>query len=110
MGMDYALVWLLAVYGLFCFFVSIFKLIDRKKYHNEKANLILVVKDQEDNIEGIIRDAVNNKFVRGIALTGRFTVLDMGSTDDTLKILKKLEQEYPLLDICTYEERDKVLN
>lgn len=109
MGFDYALVWLMAIYGLFSFFITIFKIIGRKHFASEKANLILVVKDQEENIESMVRDAMNSKFVRGITLTGSFIVLDMDSKDDTLKILKRLEQQFPLLEVCSYEDKESLL-
>ncbi len=106
MGIDYAMLSLLAIFGLISLFLDIFKLMGRKKYFVEKANLVLLVNDQEQNIEGLVRDAMESKFVRNIAINGNFIVLDMNSKDETLKLLKKLENQFPLLEVCSFEDRD----
>ena len=106
MGIDYAMLSLLAIFGLISLFLDIFKLMGRKKYFVEKANLVLLVNDQEQNIEGLVRDAMESKFVRNIAINGNFIVLDMNSKDETLRLLKKLENQFPLLEVCSFEDSD----
>lgn len=106
MGIDYAILSLLAMFGLISLFLDILKLMGRKKYFVEKANLVLLVNDQEQNIEGLVRDAMGSKFVRNIAINGNFIVVDMNSKDETLKLLRKLENQFPLLEVCSFEDRD----
>lgn len=106
MGIDYAVLSLLAIFGLISLFLDIFKLMGRKKYFVEKANLVLLVNDQEQNIERMVRDAMESKFVRNIAINGNFIVVDMNSKDETLKLLRKLENQFPLLEVCSFEDRD----
>jgi len=106
MGINYAILSLLAIYGLISLFLDVFKLMGRKKYFVEKANIVLLVNDQEQNIEGMVREAMESKFVRNIAINGSFIIVDMNSKDDTLKILKKLENQFPLVEVCSFDEKD----
>lgn len=106
MSWSYAILSLFAVYGFICLLLTIFKLIGRKKYFVEKANLVLLVNDQEQSIEGMVREAMESKFVRNIAINGSFIIVDMGSKDDTLKILRKLENQFPLVEVCSFDERN----
>jgi hypothetical protein len=106
MGLNYAILALLAIYGLISLFLDILKLMGRKKYFVEKANIVLLVNDQEQNIEGMVRAAMESKFVRNIAINGSFIIVDMNSKDDTLKILRKLENQFPLVEVCSFDEKD----
>jgi hypothetical protein len=106
MSINFAILSLLAVFGLISLFLDIFRLMGRKKYFVEKANIVLLVNDQEQNIEGMVREAMESKFVRNIAINGNFIIVDMDSKDDTLKILRKLENKYPLLEVCSFDERE----
>ncbi len=106
MGIEYAILSLLAIFGLISLFLDIFKLLGRKKYFVEKANLVLLVNDQEQNVERIIHEAMDSRFVRNIAVNGSFIVVDMDSGDDTLKVLRKLEDQFPLMEVCSFDERD----
>lgn len=108
MSVEYAILSLLAIYGLISLFLDIFKIIGRKKYPVEKANLVLLVYDQEQNIERMVREAMESKFVRNIAINGNFIVVDMNSRDDTLKVLRKLENQFPLVEVCSFDERESV--
>lgn len=108
MGVEYAILSLLAIFGLISLFWEIFKLLGRKKYFVEKANLVLLVNDQEQNVERMIHEAMESKFVRNIAINGSFVVVDMDSRDNTLKVLKKLENQFPLIEVCSFDERDCV--
>ncbi len=110
MSINYAILSLLAIYGLLSLIINIFKMIGRKKYLVEKANIVLLVNDQEQNIEGMVREAMESKFVRNIAINGSFIIVDMDSKDDTLKILKKLENQFPLVEVCSYSERECIFH
>lgn len=105
---SYILLGLFSVYGLISLFRSIFKLLENKKYYVEKANLVLLVNDQEENIERIVREAMMSRFVKNIAINGSFIVIDMKSKDQTYKILKRLEKQYPLVEVCSFDERESI--
>ncbi len=105
---SYIILGLFSIYGVISFFKSIFRLLENKKYYVEKANLVLLVNDQEENIERIVREAMMSKFVRNIAINGSFIVIDMKSKDQTYKILKRLEKQYPLVEVCSFDERESI--
>ena len=105
MGVEYVILSLFAIYGLIDLFINVFRMIGRKKYFVENANIVLLVNDQEENIEGMVRTAMESKFVRNIAINGSFIIVDMDSKDDTLKILRKLENQFPLIEVCSFDER-----
>lgn len=106
MTVDYAVLSLLAIYGLISIFLDVFKLMGRKKYFVDKANLVLLVNDQEKDIERMVREAMDSRFVRNIAVNGSFIIVDMDSKDETLKVLKRLENQFPLVEVCSFSERD----
>ncbi len=108
MTIEYALLSLLAIYGLITLFLNIFKFIGRKKYFVESANIVLLVNNQEQHIEGIVREALESKFVRNIAINGSFVIIDMNSKDDTLKILRRLENQFPLIEVCSFDEKESI--
>jgi len=108
MGVEYVILSLFAIYGLIDLFINVFRMIGRKKYFVENANIVLLVNDQEENIEGMVRTAMESKFVRNIAINGSFIIVDMDSKDDTLKILRKLENQFPLIEVCSFDERESI--
>ena len=80
---------------------------------------VLVVKDQEETIEGIIksyyisRALENKKNGQSSCYQGKnhdegIIVVDMGSTDKTLDILQRLQSMYGSLEVLSVEEKDKV--
>jgi hypothetical protein len=100
------------------FGISPFRMI---KFSNEGSiRTILVVKDQEETIEGIIRSYYICRTLENITngQSGHYygknydkgiIVVDMGSKDKTLEILQKLQGIYGSLEVLSAEEKDKVL-
>ncbi|MEG2381255.1 MAG: glycosyltransferase [Oscillospiraceae bacterium] len=62
------------------------------------THIVLSVKNQEDTIEGVIRA------IAWEPCDGEIVVIDLGSDDDTPKILHKLEREYDFLHCMTKSE------
>jgi len=83
-----------------------------EKNRKEKIHIkpVLLVKDIEDDIEYIIRRALNCDFIRRITGDSSLTVVDMGSTDDTLKILKKLSYEDDRITAVGPEGKDAIFD
>ena len=94
----YGLIWCFAVYGILVMLQEITrKSIYRKVEENVK--LIMTVKDAEDGIENYIRELnMGNNFYNNLV------VIDLGSQDDTMCILKELEKENFNLKILNKEE------
>lgn len=83
----YFLVWIFCVYGVLSLIQDNMRI---KSYRaiQEKIKIILTVKDVEDGIENYIRElSVGKNFFNNLI------VIDMESRDDTIKILKELEDE-----------------
>lgn len=83
----YFLIWIFCVYGILSLIQDNIRI---KSYRaiQEKVKIILTVKDVEDGIENYIRElSVGKNFFNNLI------VIDMESRDDTVKILKELEDE-----------------
>ena len=101
------------LYSVFCFFalygfaqlaskaLDYFGRSDDAKY----ASTVLTVKDQQDSVEGIVRSAVWSALGRtGGRRVGDVVVVDLGSSDETVSILRSLAEEYSCLHIMDKQE------
>lgn len=99
----YTVIWCLCIYGI----ISILQDINRANTYKkieENVKLIMTVKNVEDGIENYIREILFGK-----NFYNNLVVIDMDSTDDTLCILKELEQENVNMKILTKEEGKEYL-
>ncbi|WP_010681203.1 hypothetical protein [Acetivibrio cellulolyticus] len=78
----------------------------KMKYKNSMVKLVLIVKNQGDVIEGVLRNILPRDFIRKLMPGGRLIVLDMGSKDDTMDILRKLEKDYECLQVLKKSEKE----
>lgn len=102
-------IFFLAVYGALSLISGLVSEIRRKSDVNSlKTRLVVMVKDQEDCVEGIIRTIFMENFLSKVMSSGKLIILDRGSTDKTLKIIGKLKDEYKCIDVFTEEEREKI--
>ncbi len=83
------------VYGIINFIIQIFS----KKENIIGLKNVLVVKNQQDTVEWIVQNAVKN-------VTGKLMIVDMGSNDDTWRILEKLKLDNYNIEI--FKEEDKI--
>lgn len=103
------LVYLLAVYGALALsFIVISSIIKRTKHDNSRLKLVLLVKDREESIEGVVRNVFSGNMLRKTMSDNKFTVLDMGSTDETWKILNKLKCDYEQMELLNIGEKEKI--
>ncbi len=83
----YGLIWCFAIYGILVMIQEISRKSTYKRVE-ENIKLIMTVKDVEDGIENYIRELnMGNNFYNNLV------IIDLGSKDDTLCILKELEKE-----------------
>lgn len=83
----YGLIWCFALYGILVMIQEISRKSTYKRVE-ENIKLIMTVKDVEDGIENYIRELnMGNNFYNNLV------IIDLGSKDDTLCILKELEKE-----------------
>lgn len=78
------------------------------KYKSSMIRLVLIVKNQGEVIEGVLRNILHRDFVRKLMPAGRLTVLDMGSNDDTIDILRKLEEDYECIQVLKKSEKESL--
>jgi len=101
----------LAIYGALSLIISFVGLAGQKEVDGKhKVRMILMVKNAEEVIEGIVRNVFLGGILRKLMCNGRLTVMDMGSSDRTADILNKLKHEYGYIDILDESEKEKVFN
>lgn len=102
-------IYVFAIYGFIIFIVDLADSIYRRaRSRDTEVKLLLVVKDQEENIEGIIRNVFLGDFPGKAMAGGRLIVVDLGSVDNTVHILSRLKQYYENMEIITKDEKEKV--
>jgi glycosyltransferase involved in cell wall biosynthesis len=74
------------------------------------AKLVLIVKDQEESIEGIVKNIAACELIKKAMTDGELTVIDTGSTDRTVDILRKLEKDYEFIKVMTENEKERILH
>ena len=108
-------IWILAIYGLIQILIDIFNGISFVNNNIRDMYVLIAVKNQEETIEGIIRSIVfKNIYNKNESLFNNIIITDMGSTDETLNILKRLTKEYTFLKVIdckdSHETLDNILN
>ncbi len=100
----YGFIWCFAIYGIL---VMIQEIIRNSTYQKieENVKLIMTVKNVENGIENYVRE-----LNMGRNFYNNLVVIDMGSEDDTLCILKELEKENINLKILNSIEGKEYLN
>jgi hypothetical protein len=71
-----------------------------------KYGLLLLIKDQEEAIEGILRAILWWRSLKGCWL--EIVVIDCGSRDDTCRILERLNFPYPVCRVDYLPEGEEV--
>ncbi len=100
----YGIIWCFAVYGILVMIQDISRNFTYQQIE-ENVKLIVTVKDAENGIENYIREL---KF--GKNFFNNLVVIDLGSTDDTVGILKELEKENINMKILNKYEGKEYLN
>lgn len=100
----------LAAYGLMTLIHEILISIKQhnKGYRNSQVKLVLIVKNQGETIEGVLRNVLPRDFIRKLMPGGKLLVLDMDSNDDTMDILRKLEKDYECLEVLRKSEKELI--
>ncbi|MCX8129894.1 MAG: hypothetical protein N3I35_07340 [Clostridia bacterium] len=98
--------YLLAAYGLIYLTISVINSIrQRLGSESTRVKMVLLIKNQERTIEGIIRNIFTGDVLRKVMSNEKLIVLDMGSSDSTVDILRKLKDDYGFFDIIGENEK-----
>ena len=86
--MEYIILWIFALFGLWCLVSNI---VDGFYVQNNigRFDIYLNVCNQEDAIEGLIRD------LSKVSMINRIRIIDNNSTDNTMAIVKRLTTTNP---------------
>lgn len=105
----YIFIFLLASYGAvsltFCIMNSI-----RGRFTESKPRVkfVLLVKNNEEIIEGIVRSFFTEGIQEKLMANGSLTVVDMDSQDQTPELLERLKKDYECLMVYRKDEKDRV--
>ena len=103
------LVCMFALYGFIAFLHELLLTIKHNmKYKTSMVKLVLIVKNQGEVIEGVFRNILQRDFIRKLMPGGRLIVLDMGSNDDTIDILRKLEKDFECIQVLKKSEKESL--
>lgn len=104
------ILWILAIYGLIDIIRDIFYIFSSSKINTKDTFIIVAVKNQENNIEGFIRNIMFKLVCTKNLQDTKVIVTDLGSSDETRHILEKLNDDYECLEIIEWEECKKILD
>lgn len=104
------IIWILAIYGLIEIVINLINSVIFVRSNIKDMYILIAVKNQEETIEGIIRSIVfKNIYSKNEGLFNNIIIADMGSTDDTLNILKRLTSEYSFLKVIDCKDSNEVI-
>lgn len=105
------LTYMFAGYGLITLAIQLIDMIHKKtNLQDKKIRAVLLVKNCEDIIEGIMRSSIYSWFTRRLISDGSLTVVDMGSQDETLDILERMSSNDEGFRILREGEKEKVFD
>jgi hypothetical protein len=97
------------IYALFCFFAAYGFITFLREFSHaalqgkpDKSNgiqLVLLVKNHEHDIEGIVRNMLDFRIKNRLMADCELKVIDLGSSDDTVCILERLKMDYGNIEL-----------
>lgn len=84
--------WILAIFGLYCLFIKAFYDLTRScKLPGSKLSIIISARNQQETIEGIIREFIlKTRLGKDEDAFVHIVLVDSGSCDSTPEIMKRL--------------------
>ena len=106
-----SILWTLAIYGAIEIIKTIINIYTYTNLKSDGIYMIIAVKNQEDKIEGFLRNFLFRIIYGKEENIKNIIVTDLGSTDDTTKILDKMEKDYNNIKVSNWKEcRDIIEN
>lgn len=105
-----AIVWTLALYGLFEIIKTIIYIFSYTNLKSDGIYMIIAVKNQESKVEGFLRSIIfrflygKEEYIKDIIVT------DLDSSDNTMKILEKLQKDYDCIKVANWRECKEVID
>ena len=98
-----AIIWVLALYGLIEIIKTIYYVCTYTKLESDGIYFIIAVKNQEEKIEGFMRSILFRILYGKEECVKNVIITDLGSTDKTKEIAKKLEQDYKFVNVLDWK-------
>lgn len=102
--------WTLALYGLLEIIKTILQVSMYTKMKADGTYVIIAVKNQEEKIEGFLRATLFKILYGREDYLKNIMVADLGSTDNTKEIAKKLAKDYEILKVVSWKECEDLMN
>ena len=98
-----AAIWILALYGLIEIIKTIYYICTCTNLESDGIYFIVAVKNQEEKIEGFMRSILFKMIYGKEEYVKNVIVTDLGSTDKTKDIAKKLEEDYNFINVVDWK-------
>ena len=98
-----AVIWVLALYGLMEIIKTIYYICTCTNLESDGIYFIIAVKNQEEKIEGFMRSILFRILYGKEECIKNVIITDLGSTDRTKEIAKKLEQDYKFINVLDWK-------
>lgn len=105
-----AIVWTLAFYGLFEIIKTILYITIHTNLRSSGIYMIIGVKNQEKEIEGILRSIIFKILYGKEEQIKDIVVADLNSNDNTKEIIQRLEEEYECIKVVNWRECKEILD
>lgn len=103
------IIWTLALYGLFEIIKNIVYICTYTKLNTSGIYLLVVVKNQEENIEFFLRNLIF-RIIYGKEEVKNILVVDLNSKDNTKKIVENLEKEYEQINLLNIKDCKELID
>ena len=104
-----SIIWTLAIYGAFEIIKTIIRISTYKSIKQEGIYIIIAVKNQENRIEGFLRNFIFRIIYGKEENIEDIIVADLNSTDETSVILNKLKDDYDNIKIGDWDECKNII-
>ena len=102
--------WVLALYGLFEIIKNIIYIFTYTKFKSDGIYVIVAAKNQENTIEGFLRTFLFRMMYGKEEEIKDIIVVDLDSTDETMKILSKLSKDYKSIKFINWKDCKEVID
>lgn len=104
-----AILWTLALYGLFEIIKTIISVYTYANLKSEGIHIIIAVKNQEEKIEGFLRNFLFRIIYGKEENIKDIIVVDLNSEDSTIKILNKMQEDYQGIKVLNWKECKEII-
>ena len=104
-----SILWTLALYGLIEIIKTIINIYTYTNLKSDGIYIIVAVKNQEDKIEGFLRNFLFRIIYGKEESVKDIIVADLDSTDDTINILNKLQKDYDEIKVANWKECKEIM-